>query len=800
MSDYNHQEIEKKWRNKWADNNVFKVENIVDGKENEYILVEFPYPSGNLHVGHWYAFGGTDIYARYRKMQGKNVFFPIGFDSFGLPAENAAIKRGLNPNDWTYGNIESMTKQLKSMGAIFDWDRKVVTSDPEYYKWTQLIFAKMFEKGLAYKKKSLVNWDPVDHTILANEQVLADGTAERSGAKVEKKEMEQWFIKITEYAERLCDDLDKLDWSNDIKIQQKNWIGKSLGSEITFKIKNSDEIIKVFTTRADTLFGVTYVVLAPESDLINKLSCSINNFDEVSKYVEDAKNKKDMDRLKNVKEKSGINLDGVMAINPANNEEIQVFVADYVLGSYGTGAVMAVPAHDERDMDFARHFGLEIKEVVKGGDISKQAYVDYGELINSDKFNGLKTDEAKKEITKFVNGEIKTTYRLRDWSVGRQRYWGCPIPIVYDPEGKPHSVPKEHLPWMLPDDVDHTPTGEPPLAKSKKLKEHTEKIFGKGWTPEVETLDTFLDSSWYFLRYLDPDNEDELVSKEISKEWMPVDFYSGGAEHTTLHLLYSRFFNKFLFDEGISPIDEPYKHRLNRSLILGTDGNKMSKSKGNVIDPDEIVERLGADTVRMYLAFIGPYNESNSYPWDPNGVVGVRRFLEKIWRISERVLENNSESDSNIKSELHKTIKSVGEEFSQLKFNTGIAKLMSLSNLMDKKDVSINDFSSFIKLLSVVAPHISEEIWEKLGNDGYVSNQLWPKFDNSLINDSEIIIAIQVNGKVRSKLKINVEKSEDEIKQEALNLADIKKWVEGYEIKRIIYVKDKILNIVIKLD
>jgi leucyl-tRNA synthetase len=801
MTDYNHQEIEKKWRQKWEENKIFKVENEVKGRENEYILVEFPYPSGNLHVGHWYAFGGTDIYARYQRMIGKNVLFPIGFDSFGLPAENAAIKRGLDPREWTYSNIDSMTKQMESMGAIFDWDRKVVTSDPEYYKWTQYIFSRMFEKGLAYKKKSLVNWDPVDQTILANEQVQPDGTAERSGAKVEKKEMEQWFIKITDYAERLNDDLDKLDWPSDIKLQQKNWIGKSNGSEITFPVKisgkDSDEKIEVFTTRADTLFGATYVVLAPENPLVENLKEQISNYDTVFEYVTEAKNKKEIDRTKNAKEKTGFKLEGVSAINPANNEEIPIFVADYVLGSYGTGAVMAVPAHDDRDYEFAKHFELPIKEVVSGGSVSDEAYTEYGNLINSGEFDGLRTEEAKEKITQFVKGKIKTTYRLRDWSVGRQRYWGCPVPIVYDPEGKPHTVPKEHLPWVLPSDVDHTPTGEPPLAKSEELKKRTEEIFGEGWTPEVETLDTFIDSSWYFLRYLDPENDSELVKKDIAEKWMPVNFYSGGAEHTTLHLLYSRFFNKFLFDEGISPVDEPYTNRLNRSLILGTDGNKMSKSKGNVIDPDEIVERLGADTVRAYLAFIGPYNEANSYPWDENGVVGVRRFLEKVWRIAEKSISEDKETKPEVKKELHKVIKRTGEEFSQLKFNAGIAQLMSLANVMDKEGISKNDMKDYVKLLSVVSPYICEEIWERLQGEGFVSDVSWPTYNSELIVDDRIKIVVQVNGKVRAQLEVSPEISEENVSKQALESEEVQKWIDGSEVKKVIYIKGKIVSIVI---
>jgi leucyl-tRNA synthetase len=799
MTDYNHKEIEQKWREKWKKNETFKTQDTVEDKENEYILVEFPYPSGNLHVGHWYAFAVTDIYAKFRRLQGKNVLFPIGFDSFGLPAENAAIKRNIDPRKWTYENIDYMTNQLKSMGASFDWDRKIVTSDPEYYKWTQWIFTKMFEKGLAYKKKSLVNWDPVDNTILANEQVMPDGTAERSGAKVEKKEMDQWFIKITDYADRLYDDLDKLDWSEDIKLQQKNWIGKSKGSEITFSIKGSDKKIKVFTTRADTLFGTTYLVLAPENPLLDELKDKISNYDQVEEYATQAKNKKELERTKQTKEKTGIELKGVMAINPANNEEIPVFVADYVLGSYGTGSVMAVPAHDQRDYEFAKQFNQEIREVISGGDITNEAYTEMGDLINSGDFDGQSSQDAIVNITKHVGGELKTTFRLRDWSVGRQRYWGCPVPIVYDPEGKPHLVPEEHLPWMLPDDVDHTPTGEAPLAKSKELIERTEKIFGEGWTPEVETLDTFIDSSWYFLRYIDPNNETEVVSKEVAAKWMPVNFYSGGAEHTTLHLLYSRFFNKFLFDIGISPVDEPYKNRLNRSLILGPDGNKMSKSKGNVVDPDEIVERLGADTVRAYLAFVGPYNETNHYPWDPNGVVGVRRFLEKVWRIGVSVLENNQESSPEVTREIHRVIKRVGEEYSQLKFNAAIAQLMSLANLIEKNSISKSDFTTYLKLLSPVAPYICEELNSKLNGEDteLLIDQSWSVFDESLLEDEEVEIVVQINGKVRAKLSIPKGIDEKDIYGKVVKLDEVQQWISEKEIKKTIYIENKIFSIVI---
>jgi leucyl-tRNA synthetase len=959
MSEYNHKEIEKRWQENWSQNKTFKTPDSVEGKENYYVLSEFAYPSGNLHVGHWYAFAVTDIYAKYQRLLGKNVLFPMGFDSFGLPAENAAIKHGKDPREWTYQNIESMRKQFNSIGASFDWDRKVITSDPEYYKWTQWIFTQMFEKGLAYKKQATVNWDPVDKTVLANEQVMPDGTAERSGAVVEKKEINQWFLKITDYAERLNDDLKDLDWPQQIKEQQKNWIGKSHGSMIDFKIvlddkhdENSDSSpvkldsgeqvkIGVFTTRADTLFGCTYVVLAPENPLVEKLRDKITNFDSVLEYREIAAKKTEIERTKEEKDKTGIMLQGVRAINPANGKEIPIFVADYVLNNYGTGAVMAVPAHDERDYAFAQKFDLPINHVVEpvtgeireneekrqsivalvenpatgdilsinwgkelggnllvGGGLSEgedpiecakreileetgyknieyvgqteiihhhyrayskdvnreidaiglyfklvdteqvdqkleddekdkftvewlprekadkliietlhryvfdkflndKIYTDYGILSNSEEFNGMDSETAAIKITEKVGGKMTTNFKLRDWSVGRQRYWGCPVPIVYDPEGKPYIVPKEHLPWTLPTDVDHTPTGEPPLAKSAELRQRTEEIFGKGWTPEVETLDTFIDSSWYFLRYLDSENSNELISPTKEKNWMPIDFYSGGAEHTTLHLLYSRFFHKFLFDIGIVSENEPYKRRLNRGLILGTDGNKMSKSKGNVINPDEIVETLGADTVRLYLAFIGPYNEPGSYPWDPNGVVGVRRFLEKVWRVSDKVLESDTKSSEKVNVEINKLIKKAERDYSELKFNTVVAGMMSFISIAEKEDVSKKDFEKLLMILSAQAPFISEELWKKFGHEDSVFDQNWPEYDEKLILEQQIILGVQINGKVRAEVSLSLDETEDSVKEKVLQIPEIQKWVGDSNIKKFIYIPGKIISIVV---
>jgi leucyl-tRNA synthetase len=742
MKPYDHKKIEKKWQKEWAKKQLYKASDSKNPEQNEYVLFEFPYPSGNLHVGHWYAMALPDIYARKKRMEGKNVLYPVGFDAFGLPAENAAIKRGLDPKKWTYGNIKTMRAQLETMGASFDTSREIITSDSEYYSWTQWLFTKMFERGLAYRKKSVVNWDPVDKTVLANEQVLADGTAERSGAKVEKRDLEQWFLKITDYADRLVKDLDSLDWPEEIKQAQRNWIGKSEGAEFEFQVKGLDKKIKVFTTRADTLFGVTYIVLAAEHSLIGLVKSHITNSDEVWKYISNVSKKTEIDRTAQDKEKTGIELKGIKAIHPITQEELPIWVGDYVLVNYGTGAIMAVPAHDERDFQFAKKYNLPIKEVVVPNIIDKRnppvpgkktverknvhpivrdpktgkylalkwkkfnwttfpmggieegedvvtaakreiqeetgfinmklvkildgqtraeyfaahkdqnrisfttavifdlvdheqipiaqaekdqheviwldqsqlnydhmthaeveiwnekmqakhgAYTGKGILLNSDEFDGMDSEEARKKIAEKF-GKVTVTYKLRDWSIGRQRYWGTPVPIVYDPEGKPHVIPEKHLPWKLPTDVDHTPTGEPPLARSKELAKRTEKIFGKGWKPDVETMDTFVDSSWYYIRYTDPHNKKNIADQKKIKNWLPVDYYFGGAEHTTLHLLYSRFFYKVMHDIGLVENTEPFTKRLNRGLILGPDGNKMSKSKGNVVNPDEIVAKLG---------------------------------------------------------------------------------------------------------------------------------------------------------------------------------------------------------------
>lgn len=764
MKEYDHRKIEKKWQTVWKKNQIYRVKDKVKGKKNFYTLVEFSYPSGNLHVGHWYAFSVPDIFARFKRMQGFNVLYPMGFDAFGLPAENAAINLGADPKVWTYKQMAKMRVQLKSIGAIFDWEREVVTCDPGYYKWTQWMFGQFLKNDLVYRAITKVNWCPKDKTILANEQVV-EGLCDRCGAQVEQRNQEQWMLRITKYADRLIDDLEKLEWPEEIKTAQKNWIGKSEGAEIEFEIPKVTDVgrlenIKVFTTRPDTIFGATYLVLAPEHELVQKFKSQIINWNEVEKYIFDTKRKSELSRQQS-KEKTGVELKGIKAINPATMEEIPVWIADYVLASYGTGAIMAVPSDDERDREFAEKFKLPIlKEYKKAG------FEDFG-----------------KKITKF---------KLRDWGISRQRYWGTPIPIVYDPDGIAHLVPDKHLPWLLPKDVDHKPSGVAPLAKSKELLKRTEKIFGKGWRPEIETMDTFVDSSWYFFRYLDSKNKKKFVDKKHCDAWMPVDLYMGGAEHTTMHLLYSRFWVKAMYDLGLVKDVEAYKVRRNRGLILGPDGNKMSKSKGNVIDPDEIVRKLGADTVRMYLSFMGPYGVTVNYPWDPNGVVGIRRFLERVWRLQYKI------GSGQITPLLQKVIKKMTEDIVEYKFHTAITQMMILINEWEKTEYILEkEYKIFLQLLAPFAPHITEEIWFNLGYKKSIHLSSWPKWNEKMIKDEEVKIAIQVNGRVRAEMMISPEGDEEKIKKEALSNSAILRHLDGKEIRRVIYVKGRLVNIVI---
>jgi len=949
MESYDHQKIEKKWQKEWLKRKIYKTPNK-SKKQNFYTLVEFPYPSGNLHVGHWYAFAVPDIFARYKRMQGNNVMFPIGFDAFGLPAENAAIKRGLNPRKWTYENIEYMENQLQSMGASFDWSRKVVTADPEYYRFTQWMFNQFFKNGLAYQKKTPANWCPSCKTVLANEQVV-NGKCERCGTEVEKKEILQWNFKITDYAERLLSGLDNLPWPEPIKDSQRNWIGRSEGAEISFqllaasfqeknnlnyvllhgftatsksnflpwvkdklektgakvvvpdlpntktptedeqvnyvlenidfnentilyghslgtvvamkvvekldkkiaglvlsgafmepdfkdhernfdkkfnwnfnfeKIKNnigfikiiSDlhdsavpieqgrklkeklgaelkeveaeephfdaevepeilkaisqklEAVKVFTTRPDTIFGATYLVLSPEHPLLaNKnFQLSITNFQEIQKYSDQARKKTEMERTAEGKEKTGVELKGIKAINPATKEEIPVFVADYVLSGYGTGAIMAVPANDKRDQEFAEKFNLPIAK-----DYTSAGFEDFGKKV------------------------IK--YKLRDWGVSRQRYWGVPIPIIHCKNCGQVPVPEKDLPVKLPEIKDYLPRddGKSPLAKAEKwVNVKCPKCKGKA-ERETDTLDTFVDSSWYFLRYADPKNKKEFAAKKNMENWMPVDFYSGGAAHTTMHVLYSRFWQKALFDLGLVKDEEPYKMRMNRGLILGPDGNKMSKSKGNVVDPDEIVKNLGADTVRTYLAFIGPFNEIGSYPWSTDGIVGVKRFLEKVWKLQEKVAKGDDVQDETL---FNQTIKKVGEDIGSLKMNTAVSQLMIFVNALSKQEkVSTKEFETLLILLAPIAPHMTEELWHLQGNKGSIHLLNWAKFDSEKIK-KDIKIAIQINGRVRAILEVVDKLNEKEVLEKALEIPDIKKKLEGKTLKKHIYVENRVLNII----
>ncbi|OGG72720.1 hypothetical protein A3A38_00855 [Candidatus Kaiserbacteria bacterium RIFCSPLOWO2_01_FULL_53_17] len=1119
---YDHKKIEKKWQKEWEKAKLHETPDTKKGKDNFYLLVEFPYPSGNLHVGHWYAFAVPDILVRKLHMEGKNVLYPIGFDAFGLPAENAAIKNKLNPRTWTEGNIKHMKEQIRSMGTSFDWSREVITADPAYYRWTQWLFLQFFKKSLAYQKDTPVNWCPNDKTVLANEQVV-NGKCERCGVEVEQRNMLQWNLKISDYADRLIDDLEPLDWPKEIKESQKNWIGRSEGTEIDFPLLNVDSVkrivilhgrngtpdnyvfpwlkqelekrgyivevpalpntqepndeeqadyvqknctldaktaivgqsfggvvamrllergvkvqrvvmatvpfsgsfndgkvrksvtaackkgfdfekirrnaqafivlrdlrdeiilhneaeiwkqnlngmlinghgtvphfsgekepdmllastptIRVFTTRPDTLFGATYLVLAPEHPMVENIKHKTKNIKEIDAYITAAGKKTELERQEN-KEKTGVKLEGVEAINPATGEKIPLFIADYVLGHYGTGAIMAVPAHDERDFEFARKYSLPTKEVVVpdridihnpprdgkqlvprrivqvvvcrpsdgkiivlhwshaswktliiGGvegdeslvdaakrevleetgykniqfvkelgdmyagffashkdenrrahatgmlfelvnderdEVSEEekkkhtaswmtvtealkdligveppiflsrfdkdnwVYTENGTLVNSGEFDGMDSEEAKRKVTEKF-GRAKTTYKMRDWVVSRQRYWGVPIPIVHCEKCGTVAVPDDQLPVELPAIDDYLPTGDgkSPLAKAKDwMMDLRCPSCGGEAVRETDTLDTFVDSSWYFLRYTDPKNEREFASKEKMAHWMPVSLYSGGAEHTTMHLLYSRFWQKAMFDLGLVKDSEPYKKRMNRSLILGPDGQKMSKSRGNVIDPDEVVANLGADTVRMYLAFIGPYNEVSSYPWNPDGVVGVRRFLERVWRLQEKIQEQKTENKE-LEMLLHKTIKKVEDDIAALKFNTAISQLMIFLNAAEKEGgIGKKQWATLLKLLAPFAPHMAEELWHEAGHDSSIHLEKWPECDTRLLRDKEVTIAVQINGKARVQVTAPADASEAEVRKLAEEAAA--KWIEGREVVRVIYVPNRLVNLVL---
>lgn len=806
---YDHKSIEKKWQAVWEDSGHHSTQEG-SSKPKKYVLDMFPYPSGEgLHMGHTESYTASDVVARHMKMQGYDVLHPQGFDSFGLPAENYAIKTGVHPSQTTETNANNYIRQMKALGLSHDLSNLVYTSHPDYYKWTQYIVGKFFENGLVVRKTDKINWCPSCSTGIANEQVL-DGKCERCKTEIEQKEIPGWFFRTTDFADALDKDLDDVDWPETTKKNQRAWIGKSEGTEFDFEIKDTGRKITVFTTRPDTLFGVTYVVLAPEHPLLRGLKSQIANLSDVEQYIEKSKNKPELERKEN-KEKTGEKLEGVVAINPANGEEIPVFVADYVLGNYGTGAVMAVPAHDERDFEFAKMKSLPVICVITPEDLpataSNRYKIIFNEIVSgkccyegngllrnsSDEFDGISNVDAKQAITKKY-GRTKTQYKLRDWSVSRQRYWGCPIPIVYSPQGEAKFVGEENLPWLLPVDVDFMPTGISPLSKSVELKERTEKIFGKGWTPEVDTMDTFVDSSWYFLRYPDTKNDREFCSPEKLKRWLPVDLYIGGAEHTYMHLLYARFFIKAMKKIGLVDFNEPFVVLRHQGMVLDKNGVKMSKSKGNVVNPDDMVERFGADAVRVYMLFSGPLEEN--VIWNEESVVGPRRFLERVWKLENKVLKDADEST--IETTLHKTIKKVSEDIETFDFNTAISSMMILVNEIEKLDaIPKSVYEILLKLLAPFAPHITEELWHAVGNTSSIHISPWPSFDASRCLAREVTIAIQVGGKLRDTVVVPVDTHDDTVKNIALARPDIVKWVDGKDIKKVILVKGRLINIVV---
>jgi leucyl-tRNA synthetase len=796
--DYNHQEIERKWQKIWEENELYRAEDF-SRKPKKYILIEFPYPSGEgLHVGHVRSYSALDAVARKKRMEGYNVIFPIGWDAFGLPTENYALRTGIHPREATGKNIANFKRQLKSLGLSFDWSREINTTDPGYYKWTQWIFLKFFEKGLAYQAEIPVNWCPSCKIGLANEEVVG-GACERCGTEVEKKVLKQWMLKITAYADRLLEDLKKVDYLEKIKVQQINWIGKSEGTEIDFKIESSSDAIKVFTTRADTIFGVTAIVISPEHPLAEKLIAKEQE-GKVKKYIEEAKKKSDFERERLEKEKTGV-FTGFYCLNPMNNEKVPVWVGDYVIAAYGGGAVMVVPAHDFRDYDFAKKYGLEIREVVSEGDISKEAFVEYGKLINSGQFSGLSSPEAIEKITKHLEkkglGRKKVQYKLRDWVFSRQHYWGEPIPIIHCPKCGVVPVPEKDLPVELPyvEKYQPTGTGESPLAAISEWVNTKCPKCGGAAKKETDTMPNWAGSNWYYMRYTDPANDKSLADKKKLKYWLPVDWYNGGMEHTTLHLLYSRFCYKFLFDIGVAPNPEPYQRRTSHGIVLAEDNRKMSKSFGNVINPDEIVKEYGADTLRLYEMFMGPFDQAIA--WSTQGVRGVYRFLQNVCGLFSGVV--NQKSGPEILRALHKLNKKIDDDLEATKFNTTVAAFMEFTNLAreQKNNLGKDALEKFIILLSPFAPHLAEELWSQLGHKESVFREEWPKPDKKFLREEKIILVIQVNGKVRDKIEVEADISEKDAKELALSSEKIKKWTEGKEIKKAIFVPGRLINFVV---
>ncbi len=798
---FNHQEIEKKWQGYWEENKTFRTPDETE-KPKFYALDMFPYPSGaGLHVGHPEGYTATDILSRMKRMQGYNVLHPMGWDAFGLPAEQYALDTGNSPAEFTEHNINTFRNQIKSLGFSYDWDREVNTTDPNYYKWTQWIFLKLFEKGLAYVDEVPVNWCPALGTVLANEEII-DGKSERGGHPVERRPMRQWMLKITAYGDRLLEDLDELDWPESLKDMQRNWIGRSEGAEVHFNIDGTDEKFTVFTTRPDTLFGASYCVLAPEHALVADITTAEQK-EAVEAYINSVKMKSDLERTELAKEKTGV-FTGAYAVNPVNGEKLPIWIADYVLATYGTGAVMAVPAHDERDYEFASTFNLPMKEVVKGGDITKEAYTGDGEHVNSAFLDGLNKEEAIAKMIEWLEvtsaGNQKVTYRLRDWLFSRQRYWGEPIPVIHWEDGTMTAVKEEELPLVLPktDNIRPSGTGESPLANIDEWVNVVDPETSKKGRRETNTMPQWAGSCWYYLRYIDPNNSEALVDPEKVKQWLPVDIYIGGAEHAVLHLLYARFWHKVLYDIGVVPTKEPFQQLFNQGMILGENNEKMSKSKGNVVNPDDIVASHGADTLRLYEMFMGPLDASIA--WSENGLDGARRFLDRVWRL---FVQDNGELSEKItdapnkelEKAYHQTVKKVTEDYAELRFNTAISQMMVFINDAYKAETLPKEYvEGFVKMIAPVAPHIGEELWSKLGYNETITYASWPTFDESKLVEDEVEIVVQVMGKVRAKLTMSKDASKEEMEQLALEA--IKDQIEGKTVRKVIVVPGKLVNVV----
>ena len=800
---YDHKQVEKKWQDIWDEKQCFRAENDSD-KEKFYALVEFPYPSGQgLHVGHPRSYTALDIVARKKRMQGYNVLYPMGWDAFGLPTENFAIKNHVHPAEVTKKNIARFKSQLKSLGLSFDWSREINTTDPSYYKWTQWIFLQLFKKGLAYKKEMSVNWCTSCKCVLANEEVV-NGVCERCGSEVVHKTKSQWMLAITKYAQRLIDDLDDVDYIERVKIQQRNWIGRSTGAEVDFKTTEGDTLT-VYTTRPDTLFGATYMVISPEHPMIEQWADKLNNIEDVRAYREEAARKSDFERTELNKDKTGVKLDGVAAINPVNGKQIPIFVSDYVLMGYGTGAIMAVPAHDDRDWEFAKKFGCEIIEVVSGGeDVQKAAFTakdETGILVNSDFLNGKTVKDAIPAMIEWLGekgiGHAKVQYKLRDWVFSRQRYWGEPIPIVKCDKCGYVALPEDQLPLELPNVTSYEPTdnGESPLAHMTDWVNTTCPCCGGPAKRETDTMPQWAGSSWYFLRYMDPHNDKALASPEVLKYWSPVDWYNGGMEHTTLHLLYSRFWHKFLYDIGVVPTKEPYAKRTSHGMILGENGEKMSKSRGNVVNPDEIVDTYGADTMRLYEMFIGDFEKAA--PWSPKSIKGCRRFLERVWALADKVQDGDTYSEQH-EVLMNRTIKKVGEDADNLKANTAIAALMTMLNEFYDKGVNRAEYKTFLALLNPFAPHITEELWQQLGETGLLSVAPWPTYDEAKTVESTVELAVQVNGKLKCTIKLAADADKQTAIDTAMAEEKVQHAIEGKQIVKQIVVPGKIVNLVVK--